>query len=65
MQDDIVIHFTAQHLDIVANALGHRPYIESAPVIEAIRQQVANQPPQLSPGLPPIDPPPADGASLQ
>lgn len=61
--DSIVISFTAQQLDIVANALGQRPYIEAAPVIEELRKQVAAQ--QQPPGLPPIEPPPADSAPLQ
>lgn len=63
MQDNIVISFTAQQLDIVANALGHRPYIEAAPVLDELRKQVAAQ--QQPPGLPTIDPPPADAAKLQ
>jgi hypothetical protein len=60
MQDTIMISFTPQQLDAVANALGNAPYVVAAPVIDAIRQQVAaqNQPP----GLPPIEPPPADGS---
>lgn len=61
MQDQIVIHFTAQQLDIVANALGHRPYIESAPVLDELRRQVAAQ--QQPPSLPPVEPAPADGAA--
>ena len=63
MQDQIVITFTAQQLDIVANALGHRPYIEAAPVLDELRKQVAAQ--QQPPGLPPIDPPPLEPAPLQ
>lgn len=45
MTDEIVIRFTAQQLDVVANALGHRPYIEAAPVLDVLRQQVAQQQP--------------------
>lgn len=52
MQDNIVIHFTAQQLDIVANALGHRPYIEVAPVLDELRKQVAAQQPTAAPGNP-------------
>lgn len=63
MQDSIVISFTAQHLDIVANALGQRPYIEAAPVLDELRKQVAAQ--QQPSGLPPIEPPPADASPLQ
>ena len=59
MQDQIPITFTAQQLDIVANALGQRPYIEAAPVIEAISKQVAaynaNGGRPSEPPLPPID----------
>lgn len=60
--DEINIRFTPQQLDAVANALGHRPYIEAAPVIEAIRQQVAeyNDAKQRSAaGSTPSDPLPA------
>ena len=63
MQDQILITFTAQQLDIVANALGHRPYIEAAPVLDELRKQVAAQ--QQPPGLPPAAPPQADAAPLQ
>ena len=38
---DITLHLSPQMLDIVANALGHRPYIESAPVLDELRKQVA------------------------
>jgi hypothetical protein len=41
MSDEITIRFTPQQLDAVANALGHRPYIEAAPVLDAISKQVA------------------------
>lgn len=54
MQDEITIRLTAQQLDVVANALGQRPYIEAAPVIEVIRQQVIEQ----DPNRPTIAPPP-------
>jgi hypothetical protein len=60
MLDQIVITFTAQQLDIVANALGHRPYIEAAPVLDELRKQIAAQQP---PGPVPSDAPPADGAA--
>jgi len=53
MSDEIVIRFTPQQLDAVANALGHRPYIEAAPVIDAIRQQVAAL---NAPAMPPTPP---------
>lgn len=62
MTDEIVIRFTAQQLDCVANALGHRPYIESAPVIEAIRAQVAQQQPGSLPGNPPPNGPHPDAS---
>lgn len=57
MSDEIVIRFTAAQLDCVANALGHRPYIEAAPVIDAIRQQVA----ALQSPVPANGPTPAPG----
>lgn len=41
MTDTITLNLTPQQLDIVANALGQRPYIESAPVLDAIGKQVA------------------------
>ena len=61
MHDSIIISFTAQQLDIVANALGQRPYIEAAPVLDAISKQIAAQ---QQPGLPPVEPPPADAPPL-
>lgn len=60
MTDEIVIRLTAQQLDVVANALGHRPYIEAAPVLDVLRQQVAQQNSPMPP-TPPNGPAPAAG----
>lgn len=53
MSDHIIISFTPQHLDTVANALGQRPYIEAAPVLAEISKQVAAH----NAGQPASDPP--------
>lgn len=65
MTDEIVIRLTAQQLDVVANALGHRPYIEAAPVLDVLRQQVAQQQPGGNIPAPPNDPPSGEAAPLQ
>jgi hypothetical protein len=40
MSELIHLELTPQQLDAVATALGHRPYIEAAPVLDAIAKQV-------------------------
>lgn len=65
MTDEIVIRFTAAQLDCVANALGHRPYIEAFQVIDSIRAQVAQQQPGGNIPAPAADAPSGDAAPLQ
>jgi len=59
MSDAIPLTLTAQQLDVVANALGQRPYIEAAPVLDEISKQVraynASLPPANGPTPTPAD----------
>ena len=58
MTDEIVIRFTAQQLDVVANALGQRPYIETFQILDSIRAQVAALNAPATPPTPPNGPGP-------
>lgn len=45
--DAITLTFDSKTLDYIANVLGQRPYVEAAPVLNSIAQQVqAQQRPQ-------------------
>lgn len=43
MIDELLIKFDPKTLDYVCNVLGQRPYLEAAPVLNNIAQQVQNQ----------------------
>lgn len=43
MSDVITLTFDSKTLDYIANVLGQRPYLEAAPVLNSIAQQVQNQ----------------------
>lgn len=48
--DEMTLKLTSKDMDIVANALGQRPYVEVAQLLQKISQQVQqqNQPQQLT-----------------
>ena len=61
--DEMTLTLTSKDMDIVANALGQRPYVEVAQLLQKISQQVQaqNQPP----AAPPIEVPKANGSAHQ
>lgn len=52
MNDDITLRLSSKKLDIIANALGMRPYVEVAELLQDISQQIRSQqqPQNLEPG---------------
>lgn len=57
MDDTITLKVSKQGLDVIANALGQRPYMEVAQLLQEIGQQVQAQRP------PPAAPPAANDAA--
>jgi hypothetical protein len=51
MEDEITLKLTSKKLDIIANALGMRPYIEVAELLQDIGRQVQAQQPQTGAAL--------------
>jgi hypothetical protein len=50
MDDELTLRLSSQKMDIIANALGQRPYIEVAQLLQDIGQQIkAQQEPQALP----------------
>ena len=43
MNDEITLKLTPKALDVIATALGQRPYIEVAETLQSIGQQIAAQ----------------------
>lgn len=43
MNDELVLRLTAADMDKVANALGQRPYVEVAQLLQNIAQQITAQ----------------------
>lgn len=43
MTDELLLKFDPKTLDYICNVLGARPYVEAAPVLNSIAQQVQNQ----------------------
>lgn len=43
MNDELHLTLTAQEMDKVANALGQRPYVEVAALLQKIAQQIGQQ----------------------
>jgi hypothetical protein len=46
---EFTLKFSEKQMDIVANALGMRPYVEVAQLLQSITQQIQAQQPQVSP----------------
>jgi hypothetical protein len=53
MEDTLTITLNSKQLDVVANALGMRPYVEVAQLLQEIGRQVQAQQPQTGPQLGP------------
>lgn len=50
MNDELTLRLSSKNMDIIANALGHRPYIEVAQLLQEIGQQIqAQQTPTIAP----------------
>lgn len=43
MKDELTLTLSAQEMDKVANALGQRPYVEVAQLLQKIAQQIGDQ----------------------
>lgn len=43
MKDELTLTLSAQEMDKVANALGQRPYVEVAQLLQKMGQQIAQQ----------------------